>query len=75
MQCILTRSDNELYFGGEAALATEHQNSFTCPFCSKMGFTEATLQVPELKNYIDTGYGTYPIRIRIQSGSGSTTLI
>ena len=44
MQCILTRSDSELYFGGDNSLA-EHQHSFTCPFCSKMGFTETTLQV------------------------------
>jgi len=44
MQCILTRSDNDLYFGGESSLAAEHQHSFTCPFCSKMGFTETTLQ-------------------------------
>jgi len=45
MQCILTRSDNDLYFGGESSLAAEHQHSFTCPFCSKMGYTETTLQV------------------------------
>ena len=45
MQCILTRSDTELYFGGESSLGSEHQHSFTCPFCSKMGFTETTLQV------------------------------
>jgi len=45
MQCILTRSDNDLYFGGETALAAaELQHSFTCPFCSKMGYTETTLQ-------------------------------
>jgi len=46
MQCILTRSDNDLYFGGESALAAgaELQHSFTCPFCSKMGYTETTLQ-------------------------------
>lgn len=45
MQCILTRADSDLYFGGEAALAaSEAQHSFTCPFCSKMGYTEATLQ-------------------------------
>ena len=46
MQCILTRSDSDLYFGAEAALAAgEAQHSFTCPFCSKMGYTETTLQV------------------------------
>lgn len=45
MQCILTRSDNDLYFGGESALAAaEQQHAFTCPFCSKMGYTETTLQ-------------------------------
>jgi len=45
MQCILTRSDSDLYFGAEAALAAgEAQHSFTCPFCSKMGYTETTLQ-------------------------------
>ena len=45
MQCILTRTDSDLYFGGDSSLSSEHQNSFTCPFCSKMGFTENTLQV------------------------------
>ena len=45
MQCILTRNDSDLYFGGDASLASELVVSFTCPFCAKMGFTEATLQV------------------------------
>merc|ERR1719342_2056875 len=48
MQCILTRSDTELYFGGDTPAGqvggAELHNSFTCPFCSKMGFTETTLQ-------------------------------
>jgi len=44
MQCILTRNDSDLYFGGDASLASELVVSFTCPFCAKMGFTEATLQ-------------------------------
>jgi len=44
MQAILTRTDTELFFGGESSLAAENQHSFTCPFCSKMGFTETTLQ-------------------------------
>ncbi|XP_014675335.1 PREDICTED: E3 ubiquitin-protein ligase KCMF1-like [Priapulus caudatus] len=42
MQCIVTRSDFELYYGGETLL--EQPQSFTCPFCSRMGFTEAALQ-------------------------------
>ncbi|XP_020283289.1 E3 ubiquitin-protein ligase KCMF1-like [Pseudomyrmex gracilis] len=43
MQCILTRSDFELYYGGEG-VSVEQPQSLTCPYCSKMGFTEATLQ-------------------------------
>lgn len=44
MQCILTRGDTEIFFGGESSLGVEHQQSFTCPYCSKMGFTETSLQ-------------------------------
>ncbi|XP_024891262.1 E3 ubiquitin-protein ligase KCMF1-like, partial [Temnothorax curvispinosus] len=43
MQCILTRSDFELYYGGEG-VSVEQPQSLTCPYCTKMGFTEATLQ-------------------------------
>ncbi|CAI9736164.1 E3 ubiquitin-protein ligase KCMF1-like isoform X1 [Octopus vulgaris] len=43
VQCILTKADFELYYGGEA-LPAEQAQSFTCPYCGKMGFTEATLQ-------------------------------
>lgn len=43
MQCILTRTDFELYYGGEAFTADQPQ-AFTCPYCGKMGFTESALQ-------------------------------
>ncbi|XP_048746422.1 E3 ubiquitin-protein ligase KCMF1-like isoform X2 [Ostrea edulis] len=42
MQCILTRNDFDLYYGGEA-LTAEQPQSFTCPYCGKMGYTDATL--------------------------------
>lgn len=42
MQCILTRTDFDLYYGGEA-LSPEQPQSFTCPYCSKMGLTEILL--------------------------------
>ncbi|XP_025094061.1 E3 ubiquitin-protein ligase KCMF1-like isoform X3 [Pomacea canaliculata] len=42
VQCILTRSDFDMYYGGEA-LTAEQPQSFTCPYCCKMGFTDATL--------------------------------
>ena len=43
VQCILTRSDFDMYYGGES-LTVEQAQSFTCPYCGKMGFTETTLQ-------------------------------
>ncbi|XP_060537133.1 E3 ubiquitin-protein ligase KCMF1-like [Cylas formicarius] len=44
MQCILTRSDFDVYYGGEAITTLEMPQSYTCPYCSRMGFTDVTLQ-------------------------------
>ncbi|XP_035996224.1 E3 ubiquitin-protein ligase KCMF1 [Fundulus heteroclitus] len=43
MQCILTRVDYDLYYGGDT-VSVEQPQSFTCPYCGKMGFTETSLQ-------------------------------
>lgn len=44
MQCILTRSDHELFYGtGGGGASTNEQQSFTCPYCSKCGFSETSL--------------------------------
>lgn len=53
MQCILTRSDHELFYGsGGAGIICDftiggamgnEQQSFTCPYCGKCGFSETTL--------------------------------
>lgn len=43
MQCILTRADFELYYGGETWVASDQPQAFTCPFCGRMGLTEAVL--------------------------------
>uniref|UniRef100_A0A8C3A241 RING-type E3 ubiquitin transferase n=1 Tax=Cyclopterus lumpus TaxID=8103 RepID=A0A8C3A241_CYCLU len=43
MQCILTRVDFDLYYGGEA-FSVEQPQAFTCPYCGRMGYTEITLQ-------------------------------
>lgn len=32
----------DLYYGGEA-LALEQPQAYTCPFCNRMGFTDAAL--------------------------------
>lgn len=42
MQCILTRADFELYYGGESS-ASDQPQAFTCPFCGRMGLTEVVL--------------------------------
>lgn len=51
MQCILTRSDYEVYYGmtgggGSAAgvlVDYGEQLSFTCPYCGRLGFSESAL--------------------------------
>lgn len=42
VQCILTREDAELYYGGEGANLDAPQ-SLTCPLCGQMGFSAASL--------------------------------
>lgn len=43
MQCILTRADHELFYSGENAAGIVQPQSLTCPFCGRLGFTEASL--------------------------------
>ena len=42
VQCILTRADMSLYYGGENS--ADCSSSFTCPYCAQAGFSEQTLQ-------------------------------
>uniref|UniRef100_A0A0B6ZUI9 RING-type E3 ubiquitin transferase n=1 Tax=Arion vulgaris TaxID=1028688 RepID=A0A0B6ZUI9_9EUPU len=42
MQCILTRADFDVFYGGEA-LTAEQPQSYTCPHCSRMGYSESSL--------------------------------
>ena len=42
-QCILTRADHELFYSGENAAGIVQPQSLTCPFCGRLGFTEASL--------------------------------
>ncbi|KAM0736569.1 E3 ubiquitin-protein ligase KCMF1 [Formica fusca] len=55
MQCILTRADYELYYGGEG-VSVEQPQSLTCPYCAKMGLTEATLQEHVAAEHPDTSF-------------------
>lgn len=53
MQCILTHSDSDLYYGGES-LSLDQPQSFTCPYCGKMGYTEVTLQEHVTADHADS---------------------
>ncbi|KAJ2954807.1 hypothetical protein O0L34_g3115 [Tuta absoluta] len=53
MQCILSRSDFDLYYGGEA-LALEQPQAYTCPFCNRMGFTDTSLIEHVTTEHADT---------------------
>ncbi|KAJ8402037.1 hypothetical protein AAFF_G00372720 [Aldrovandia affinis] len=53
MQCILTRVDFDLYYGGEA-FSVEQPQSFTCPYCGKMGYTETSLQEHVTSEHTET---------------------
>ena len=44
---------SDVFFGGEA-LTAEQPQSFTCPYCSKMGYTEALLQEHVTGEHADT---------------------
>uniref|UniRef100_H2YK01 RING-type E3 ubiquitin transferase n=1 Tax=Ciona savignyi TaxID=51511 RepID=H2YK01_CIOSA len=52
MQCILTRNQFELYYGGEN-ISPEAPPSFVCPFCAKLGFSESMLQEHVNKDHAD----------------------
>ncbi|CAB1352148.1 unnamed protein product, partial [Coregonus sp. 'balchen'] len=53
MQCILTRIDFDLYYGGEA-FSVEQPQSFSCPYCGKMGYTETSLQEHVTSEHAET---------------------
>lgn len=55
MQCILTRADFELYYGGGEVLSTEQTQSFTCPYCKKMGLSDSALLDHVAAEHTDTG--------------------
>lgn len=42
MQCILSRNDFELFYAGET-LAPGQPQSFACPYCKKMGYSDTGL--------------------------------
>ena len=53
MQCILPRSEFELYYAGEAVLPQQPQ-SIQCPHCKQLGFTVASLLEHVTSDHLDT---------------------
>ncbi|XP_035507976.1 LOW QUALITY PROTEIN: cryptochrome-2-like [Morone saxatilis] len=53
MQCILTRVDYDLYYGGDT-FSVDQPQSFTCPYCGKMGYTETSLQEHVTSEHAET---------------------
>ncbi|XP_068915965.1 E3 ubiquitin-protein ligase KCMF1-like isoform X3 [Tenebrio molitor] len=56
MQCIITRADFDFFYGGEALTSLELPQSYTCPYCSRMGFTDVTLQEHVSSDHVDTSF-------------------
>lgn len=54
MQCILARTDFEIFYGGEPSNGEQPQ-SFTCPYCKKMGFSDTSLYDHVNTEHTDTG--------------------
>lgn len=46
MQCILTQSDYEMFYGGESNVSVDHYRPlcFSCPLCSRYGMNESSLR-------------------------------
>ena len=44
-----------MYYGGEG-VSVEQPQSLTCPYCTRMGFTEATLQEHVAADHPDTSF-------------------
>ncbi|XP_052631144.1 E3 ubiquitin-protein ligase KCMF1-like isoform X4 [Harpia harpyja] len=47
------RRNKDLYYGGEA-FSVEQPQSFTCPYCGKMGYTEMSLQEHVASEHAET---------------------
>uniref|UniRef100_A0A8C4EMI0 E3 ubiquitin-protein ligase KCMF1 n=1 Tax=Dicentrarchus labrax TaxID=13489 RepID=A0A8C4EMI0_DICLA len=62
MQCILTRVDYDLYYGGDT-FSVDQPQSFTCPYCGKMGYTETSLQEHVTSEHAETSTEVLCLRI------------
>ncbi|KAF5296882.1 hypothetical protein FQR65_LT10148 [Abscondita terminalis] len=47
---------SNLYYGGEALSNIEQPQAYTCPYCSRMGFTDSTLQEHVASDHAETSF-------------------
>ncbi|XP_074991813.1 uncharacterized protein LOC142074828 isoform X2 [Calonectris borealis] len=57
----------DLYYGGEA-FSVEQPQSFTCPYCGKMGYTETSLQEHVASEHAETSTEICPICAALPGG-------
>ncbi|PAA86907.1 hypothetical protein BOX15_Mlig020381g3, partial [Macrostomum lignano] len=58
MQCILTRADMLLYFGGESGSAADTGAvAFTCPYCGNLGYSQSDLAEHVAGEHADASSG------------------
>ncbi len=50
---LLSELSADLYYGGEA-FSVEQPQSFSCPYCGKMGYTETSLQEHVTSEHAET---------------------
>lgn len=54
---------SDFFYGGEALTSLELPQSYTCPYCSRMGFTDVTLQEHVSSDHVDTSFEVVCMRI------------
>nr|CAH0104100.1 unnamed protein product [Daphnia galeata] len=67
MQCILTRSDYDTFYGGES-ISSDTPQSFSCPYCGKLGYTETGLYDHVTSDHTETPYEVCPICASLPGG-------
>lgn len=63
---------SEVYYGGEALTSLEMPQSYTCPYCAKMGFTDTTLQEHVTAEHQDTSFEVVRLKISPKNNKIST---
>lgn len=57
----------DLFYGGEA-MSSDQPQAFTCPYCGKMGYTDATLQEHVASDHVEASHEVvkYCLKFHVQ---------